>query len=86
MGSEMICLCREVNKETGEIVAYKIEAEVTGHLLFCLAVRQRANPELRYYAALRKEFEANAETVLKNLRRRNISSALLSTLNVVPVA
>lgn len=38
---EMICVCREIDKNTGEIAVYPIKAEVTDHLLFCLGIRQR---------------------------------------------
>lgn len=31
---EMICLCREINKSTGEIAVYPLKAEVTDRLLF----------------------------------------------------
>ena len=41
---EMICVCREIDKNMGEIAVYPIKAEVTDHLLFCLGIRQRANP------------------------------------------
>lgn len=45
----MIAICREVCKNTGEITVYPIEAEATDKLLFCLQIRARANPELRYF-------------------------------------
>lgn len=43
---DMICICREVDKNTGKIAVYPIRAEVTDRLLFMLKIRQRANPEL----------------------------------------
>ncbi len=44
---EMICVCREIDKYTGEIAVYPNKAEVTDRLLFCLGLRQRANPILK---------------------------------------
>lgn len=31
---EMICVCREIDKNTGEIAVYPLKAEVTDRLLF----------------------------------------------------
>lgn len=31
---EMICVCREIDKNTGEIAVYPIKAEVTDRLLY----------------------------------------------------
>ena len=56
---EMICVCREIDKYTGEIAVYPIKAEVTDRLLFCLGLRQRANPELKYFVTLAENYDAN---------------------------
>lgn len=85
MGEKMICLCREVNKETGEIAAYPINAEVTDRLLFMLSIRQRANPELRYFVTLRENFDENEGSILEHLRRRTITDRLLTALNVAAI-
>lgn len=80
---EMICLCREINKSTGEIAVYPLKTEVTDHLLFCLGIRQRANPELKYFVTLAENYDANEETILKQLRRKQITDRLLAVLNLV---
>lgn len=80
---EMICVCREIDKNTGEIAVYPIKAEVTAHLLFCLGLRQRANPELKYFVTLAENYDANEETILKQLRRKQITDRLLAVLNLV---
>lgn len=85
MGKELICLCREIDKATGEIAAYSINAEVTDRLLFMLSIRQRANPELRYFVTLRANFDANEETILKQLHRRTITDRLLTALNIAAI-
>mgnify|MGYP000003703753 FL=1 len=79
---EMICVCREIDKNTGEIAVYPIKAEVTDHLL-CLGIRQRANPELKYFVTLAENYDANEETILKQLRRKQITDRLLAVLNLV---
>ena len=60
MGEKMICLCREINKETGEIAVYPIKTEVTDQLLFALGIRQRA-----------AEADDNAETDMKERTKDN---------------
>jgi len=85
MGNEMICLCREIDKATGDIAAYSINAEVTDRLLFMLNIRQRANPELRYFVTLRANFDANEETIIKQLKRRVITDRLLTALNIASI-
>lgn len=85
MGEKMICLCREINKETGEIAAYPIKAEVTDQLLFMLGIRQRANPELRYFVTLRENFDENEGAILKCLRCRKITDRLLTALNIAAI-
>lgn len=85
MGKELICLCREIDKETGEIAAYSINAEVTDRLLFMLGIRQRANPELRYFVTLRANFDANEETILKQLHRKQVTDRLLTALNIAAI-
>ena len=47
---ELKVICREVDKDTGKIAVYPIEAEVTDTLIFKLGIRSRVNPELKYYA------------------------------------
>lgn len=85
MGKELICLCREIDKETGEIAVYSINAEVTDRLLFMLGIRQRANPELRYFVTLRANFDANEETILKQLHRKQVTDRLLTALNIAAI-
>lgn len=80
---EMICVCREIDKNTGEIAVYPIKTEVTDHLLFCLRLRQMANPELKYFVTLAENYDANEETILKQLRRKRITDRLLAVLNLV---
>lgn len=85
METELVVLCREINKQTGEITAYKVGGTPAGETLFCLEVRQRANPELQYFVCGKKNFTENDGMILKQLRRRKITEQLLSALNVIHV-
>lgn len=85
MSEGLICLCREIDKSTGEIAIYSINAEVTDRLLFCLGIRQRANPELRYFVTLAANYDANEETILKSLRRKQVTDRLLTDLNIAAI-
>ena len=50
----MIIICREVDKNTGKIAVYPLDAEVTDRVLFVLGLRAKLNPELTYYATTRR--------------------------------
>ena len=47
--TEMMVICREVDRATGEIAVYRTETEVTESLIFKLRLRARLNPELQYF-------------------------------------
>lgn len=47
--TEMMVICREVDRVTGKIAVYRIETEVTESLIFKLRLRARLNPELQYF-------------------------------------
>ncbi len=85
MAEGLICLCREIDKATGEIAVYSINSEVTDRLLFMLDIRQRVNPELRYFVALRSNLDANEETIFKQLHRKQITDRLLTALNIAAI-
>ena len=78
-------MCREIDKATGEIAVYSINSEVTDRLLFMLDIRQRVNPELRYFVALRSNLDANEETIFKQLHRKQITDRLLTALNIAAI-
>lgn len=71
----MVAVCREVNRDTGQVAVYKLDCEVDGNTLFCLQIRARANPELRYFVALREKWDTPdwQERVTKLLERRAFS-------------
>lgn len=85
MEKEMVALCREINKDTGEIATYALDMKVDARSLFCLQIRQRFNPELRYYITWRTNYEENGPEILAMLKRKKVTDVLLFAWNVVGV-
>lgn len=48
---EAFFVCREVNRETGEVAVYRVEIDITAEHFTALHFRSIFNPELRYYIA-----------------------------------
>lgn len=79
--NEMVCICREVDKNSGKIAVYPINAPVTDELLHKLSLRTRLNPELRYFATMRIRWEGlYHDDILKALRRKAVTKAALERL------
>lgn len=70
MGNLMI-LCREVNVNTGEVLVYEIKSEITQSSLFCLHLRSRFNPRLKYFVLRKKDYEVNKKDIDKMLRLKS---------------
>lgn len=68
---ELKIICREVDKNTGRIAVYPIEAKVTNALIFRLGLRSRMNPELKYYAVELCYWLQNNEKIKSILRSKN---------------
>jgi len=60
-------ICREVNVETGEIVAYVLEGEYGPTDMQMLKLRQMFNPELKYYAVLKDALTKEQTPIILNL-------------------
>jgi hypothetical protein len=72
-------VCREINKNTGEIAAYLCKKDATDRDVFCAGIRSRVNPELTYYA-IRTCVAENAEylkEILKFLKRRKLTAGMV---------
>lgn len=66
--TDAVFLCREVNRQTGQIAVYKLDVPFSGDMAFCLRIRQQFNPELRYFCAganFYAEYEAEIFAALK---------------------
>ncbi|MCI8388936.1 MAG: hypothetical protein HFE63_10805 [Clostridiales bacterium] len=73
----MIAICREVDKYSGAISVYSINADVTDCLLLKLSIRESVNPELRYYVITKERWDADKDAVVRLLKRKNITETAL---------
>ena len=71
---DLIMLCREVNKRTGEIMVYEINMPVTDRNLNNMKIRARLNPELRYFVTERRLWEGTEKKdIYRLLKRRTLT-------------
>lgn len=82
---ELVCVCREVDKNTGKISAYPLRVQVTVAILQRLYIRSQLNPELRYFTTSKENFYANENVILEKLGRKKLSGNTLKSLNLVEV-
>ena len=54
---QMIIICREVCKNTGKVLVYKLPGNAMDVPYMVLSLRSRYNPELEYFYAMDKEQE-----------------------------
>ena len=80
-------LCREIDKATGDIVSYVVQKNAKGRDIFVLKMRERYNPELRYYAVKETEEEPidNFDVLLSYLKRRVIKENRLALLGLTKI-
>ena len=64
----LMVVCREENKETGKIAVYPLKMEIDDHVMQCLQIWARANPELRYFAIVSARWERYGERNCGTLR------------------
>lgn len=69
----MLVICREVDKSTGRVAVYPINAEVTDQLLFYLGIRQRLNPELHYFVTTKAHYKGFEDVIVSVLKRRTLT-------------
>ena len=71
----LMVVCREVDKETGKIAVYPLKMEIDDHVMQCLQIRARANPELRYFALVSARWERYGDVIAGILKRRSVTRA-----------
>lgn len=76
--TEMMVICREVDRATGKIAVYQIETEVTESLIFKLRLRARLNPELQYFVTTKAHYEGFGDTITAVLKRRTVTPAAIA--------
>lgn len=72
---KLVAVCREVDKDTGRIAVYKINAEITGAAIQKLQLRAQFNPELRYFALTSGRWERFGDAITSILKRRTVTRA-----------
>lgn len=75
MIEDIFIVCREVNRNTNEVVVYDVGFWIKDNIsVALLSIRQRFNPELKYYAI----FESNlsGKEYIISLIKKQISSKL----------
>ena len=55
---EPFIVCREINRETGEVAVYRVSVDLTAEHYTALHFRSIFNPELRYYIVAGRWAEA----------------------------
>ena len=55
--TQMIIICREICKNTGEVMVYKLQGTAADVSYMALHIRSQYNPELVYYYTLNREQE-----------------------------
>lgn len=77
----MIILCREVNKDTGQIAVYPLDKEpITDQLLHYLKIRARINPELQYFCILKSRWLEEGSEYEQLLHHRNLTQRNLEAI------
>lgn len=76
--TEMMIICREIDRETGRIAVYQIETEVAESLIFKLRLRARLNPELQYFVTTKAHYEGFGDTITAVLKRRTVTTATIA--------
>lgn len=76
-------LCREINKETGDITSYLVKRDIDNHEALVLKLRSRLNPELEYFATLMEPEGEDFEDALSLLKERKVDCDALKEYGVI---
>lgn len=83
METDAVFLCREVNRQTGQIAVYKLDEPFSGDMAFCLKIRQQFNPELRYFCAGANFYAECEAEIFAALKKRYISRESIEKLGAI---
>lgn len=83
METDAVFLCREVERQTGRIMVYKLDVPFSGYMALCLKIRQQFNPESRYFCA-GANFYAESETkIFAMLKKRYVSRKRIEKMGAI---
>jgi hypothetical protein len=72
---------------TGEVAVYPLRTGASDQVLFRLGIRQRLNPELSYFVALKSTWEEHKDSIIKLLSAENLSEKAIELFEIIqPVA
>lgn len=60
---KVIVICREVNRQTGQIAVYVVPMEIDEHTVVRLSLRSMFNPELRYFFAYEDVYQEQKQEI-----------------------
>ena len=70
---KVIVICREVNRQTGQIAVYVVPMEIDEHTVVRLSLRSMFNPELRYFLVYEDVYQEQKQEITAMLKRRDIT-------------
>lgn len=80
-GLELIAICREISKNTGEVMTYVLPGSFESHPPQILKIRSRYNLELSYFFALNRD-EEELEELLETMKDEE-ACAILEEQNIL---
>lgn len=69
----LVVICREVSKSTGEIAVYELNMPIDANLLARLRIRSAVNPELRYFVTYESIWDKNKNDIRTMLSHKTVS-------------
>ena len=72
---KLVAICREVDKETGQIAVYQVNREINGETVDLLKMRATLNPELRVFTLVSARWERFGGVITSILKRRTVTAA-----------
>lgn len=71
----LVAICREVDRDTGQIAVYPINREINGETVDLLKMRAQMNPELRFFTLVSTRWERFGDVIVSILKRRKVTAA-----------
>lgn len=78
MPIKLMAVCREVNKNTGEIAVYPLCCELDNRMISLLSIRAKLNPELRYFAITVNQWVCMRDIIIRVLMKKKFTEKSLN--------
>lgn len=83
METDAVFLCREVDRQTGRIMVYKLDVPFSGYMALCLKIRRQFNPELRYFCAGANFYAESESEIFAALKKRYVSRESIEKMGAI---